>query len=444
MDLTRRAFLAANGTALGVTLLPGDLLAAVQANTPPTPKLSDWNQVRRQFRLSPDYVHLSGFYIVSHPEPVRSAIEGFRKALDESPFLVVEQGMFESDSENLQHKVCADVAEYLGGRPEEIALTANTTTGLSLVYHGLPLKVGDEILTTTHDHFSHHETIRLATERNGASVRKIKLFDEAATASADQIVARIRGALRPQTRVLGITWVHSSSGIRLPVRQIADALKEVNGARAASDRVLLVLDGVHGIGVADEVIATMGCDFFCAGTHKWIFAPRGTGIVWATAENWARIKPLVPSFSSKEVYAAWSEGRLPRGPNTADRVSPGGFQAFEHQWAMGAAFRMHQKIGRARVAERIRSLNDQCKQGLASMAKVKQHTPRAAALSAGICCFEIEGKKPEDVVNQLLARKIIASSSPYAVSYVRLSAGLMNTPEDVDKALTAVRAVVGT
>ena len=124
-----------------------------------------------------------------------------------------------------------------------------------------------------------------------------------------------------------------------------------------------------------------------------------------------------------------------------DRVTPGGFLAFEHQWAIGAAFRMHQQMGRGRVAERIRSLNDRCKQGLAEIKQVTLHTPRDAALSAGICCFEVEGQKPEEVVKKLLARKIIASTSPYAVSYGRLAAGLMNRPEEVDKAVAAVRAL---
>ena len=206
MNLSRRSFLAANGAAIGASLLPGRLLAAVEARTPAVPRLDDWTSVRRQFRLSPQYLHFAGFFIASHPEPVRAAIDGFRLAIDENPFLVVDQGMFESESQNLQSKVCNDVAAYLGGRPDEIALTPNTTTGLALVYHGLPLKPGHEVLVTTHDHYSHHESIRLSTERNGASVRKIALFDEAANASVDGIVGRIREAIRPATRVLGITW----------------------------------------------------------------------------------------------------------------------------------------------------------------------------------------------------------------------------------------------
>ncbi|MBS0514593.1 MAG: aminotransferase class V-fold PLP-dependent enzyme [Proteobacteria bacterium] len=441
MTLSRREFIATNGALLGAAALPRSLLAEVEARSAPMPALKDWGQIRRQFRLTPEYLHFSGFYIASHPQPVRAAIENFRDVLDANPFLTVENGMFESEAQNLQDKVCVDVAAYLGGKPDEIALTPNTTTGLALVYHGLPLQPGDEVLVTTHDHVVHHEAIRLSTERNGASVRKIKLFDEAANASADAIVSRVREGIGPKTRALGITWVHSATGIRLPVRQIADALGEINSKRDEKEHVVLVVDGVHGIGAVDATIADLGADFFCAGTHKWMFAPRGTGIVWARTQNWARLRPLIPSFSDLELYNAWKEQRPARGPNVATRMSPGGFLAYEHQWAMGTAFRMHQQIGRERIAARIAELNSRCKEGLAGIAKVRQHTPRAPALSAGICCFEVEGIKPVDVVKQLLARKVIASTSPYAVTYARLSAGLMNTPEQVDKAVAAVRAI---
>src|SRR2546426_558145 len=89
--------------------------------------------------------------------------------------------MFEAGGQNAPRKERGEIAAYLGGKEDEIALTANTTTGLALVYHGLPLKPGDEVLTTAHDHVVHHESIRLATERNGASWRRFALFDQAAT-----------------------------------------------------------------------------------------------------------------------------------------------------------------------------------------------------------------------------------------------------------------------
>ena len=441
MDLSRRSFLAANSAALGSALLPGGLLAAVNARTPSLPSLDDWGAVRALFPLSREYLHLSGFFLASHPEPVRAAIEGLRRAIDDNPFLVVDHGLFATESENMQREVRSDLADYLGGRQEDIALTGSTTASLTLVYHGLALGPRDEILTTVHDHFVHHESIRLAQLRNGAQVRKIALFDSAADASVDAIVARVRAGIRPETRVLGVTWVHSSTGIRLPIRAIAAALLEINHARSDAERVLLVVDGVHAIGAVNETISTLGADFFCAGTHKWLFAPRGTGIIWAPAPSWARLRPVSPSFSDRESFDAWAQNRPPAGPTTAARVTPGGFTAFEHQWAMGAAVRLHQRIGRVRIAARITELNQRCKDGLAEISKVTLHTPRDATLSAGVNCFEVEGLPADEVVARLLEKRIIASASPYAVPYARLSAGLMNTPEEVDQAIAAVRAI---
>jgi selenocysteine lyase/cysteine desulfurase len=437
MTLSRRQLLAAPLAAAAASLVPGTLLAEVAARTPPLPDLRDWDAVRAQFALEPRYRHFSSFFIASHPRPVRDAIEAYRAAIDANPFLFVERAMFEAEEHNLPLQVAGDVAAYLGGRRDDVCLVRSTTEGLALVYQGLPLAAGDEVLCTTHDHYSHHESARLAALRAGATVRKVSLFERAATATTGAMIERLLAAVRPETKVVGLTWVHSSTGIRLPVREIAAALKSHPHAPT------LVVDGVHGIGAADETIATMGADYFVAGTHKWMFAPRGTGIVWADAANWARLRPTVPTFSDGESYAAWAGDRAPATPTTAGRVSPGGFHAFEHQWGIGAAFRMHAAMGRDRVAARIAAMNTQLKDGLAAMPKVTVHTPRDPALSAGLVAFEVDGLAPGDVVRALLARGIVASTSPYAVSYARLAPSLVNTPVEVDEALRAVRAIAG-
>jgi isopenicillin-N epimerase len=46
--------------------------------------------------------------------------------------------------------------------------------------------------------------------------------------------------------------------------------------------------------VEDETVAQMGCDFFVAGTHKWIFGPRGTGLIWAKAGVWKTMRQIFP------------------------------------------------------------------------------------------------------------------------------------------------------
>jgi len=432
--MDRRRFIF--GTGLTVAGMALTLRSVAHAKTAPETlapnDLGEWEKVRAQFAVAPGYIHLSGFFLASHPRPVREAIERYRQMLDGNPFESVETEQFGKPLH-----VEGLVAEYLGAKPEEIALTDSTTMGLALVYHGLPLKAGDEILTTTHDHYSHHESSRLAAERAGATVRKIKLFDDYGSIARDQIVGRIREAIRPETRVIGITWVHSSSGLRLPIRAIAAVVAEVNRDRAPEKRALLVVDGVHGIGVVDETIAEMGADFFVAGTHKWMFGPRGTGLIWARAENWQRLRPTIPAFSNGP-YDAWMHGRS-LGETEAAWVSPGGFHSFEHRWAVPAAFAFHKQLGRARVAERIHALNDFAKSELAKMKHVQVHTPLERELSAGLICFDVAGMKPATVVEKLLAKRVIASESPYAVSHARLAPGLMNNEAEITKTLGYIR-----
>ncbi|MDQ3252357.1 MAG: aminotransferase class V-fold PLP-dependent enzyme [Acidobacteriota bacterium] len=436
MTINRRHFLAATGFPVAAGALStsrsGSSLtfASEPQNGPP-----DWSTVRDQFAVSRDYIHLSSFFLASHPRPVREAIERHQRAIDDNPFLYVEQHMFK-----MPGQVRAAAAEYLGGKTEEVALTNSTTMGLAFVYHGLPITAGQEILTTMHEHFVHHEAIRLAAERAGASIKKISLYDDFNSISEAEIVQRIRKAVTPKTRAVGITWVHSGSGLKVPVRRIAEAIREVNVGRSEADRILLIVDGVHGFGVEDEWVAQMGCDFFIAGTHKWIFGPRGTGLIWAKADTWKMMRPIFPGFEFVP-FTAWLRGETPPRGMEASWVSPGGFHSFEYAWALPAAFAFHGRIGRARVAERIHSLNDQCKEGLARMRHVKLYTPLGNKLSAGLICFDVEGMKSEETVARLLARRIIASKAPYAVPFTRLAPSLLNSPEEVETTLREIRAL---
>ena len=446
--LNRRDFVAT----VGLSLVAGASSRASAANEPvAVPAIdssSDWASVRAQFDLAPDWMHFSQFYIVSHPKPVRDAIERFRSMLDTQPFATVEHGMGfdaflgeDAKQDPYPVRVQHAAAGYIGGRAEEVALTDSTTQGLALIYQGLTLKPGDEVLCTTHDHYVHHEAIRLAVEKSGASWRRVPLYEDPAKASADEMVDRLKRAIGPYTRVVGITWVHSSSGVKIPVRALARAVAEVNANRGKDERILVVLDAVHGFGNQEEEIAQLGVDFAAAGTHKWIFAPRGTGILWVPEKNWGRIRPTIPTFYDVEPFAAWEDERRPNAPKSISWISPGGFKAFEHQWAMAEAFEFHQRIGRKRIAERIAALNTQCKEGLAKIPKVKLLTPRDPELSAGLIAFEVEGQSASETVHKLHAKKVVASTSPYKISKARLAPSLVNDEREVEAALRAVREI---
>jgi isopenicillin-N epimerase len=384
--------------------------AAPQADT-----ALGWDDVRGQFRLSRGLIHMGGLYLASHPGGVRRAIDRHRRGLDADPV-----GYLHRHGAPLEAGVLRAAGSYLRARPADLALTDSTTMGLGLLYTGLDLRAGQEALTTTHDFFATHEALRFAAARTGATVRQVRLYRDPARATEAEIVDSLVKAVAPGTRVVALTWVHSSTGVKLPLRRIAQALGRERG------RLLLCVDGVHGLGVENVVVGDLGCDFLVSGCHKWLFGPRGTGLVWGRAEAWPAVRPTIPAFSGGTPGAA---------------LTPGGFHSFEHRWALAEAFRLHGRIGKARVAARIHALNRRLKDGLAGMSHVTLLTPRAEGLSAGIVVFSVDRLSPAAVVAALARRRIVATTTPYSPSHARLTPGLLNTPGEVDRVLAVIRGL---
>jgi selenocysteine lyase/cysteine desulfurase len=430
--MDRRHFLSTTFAAAAVTALHSLPSAAQLTRT--TPGIS-WEQVRALFPLDPSVIQMAGFFLASHPKPVADEIERHRSNLDRNPFMYIEENI--AFLEKGVRQACAD---FFGGTIDNYAMTDSTTMGLGTIYNGLKLKPGQEILTTEHDHWSTMRSLDFTAQRTGAKVNRITLYDDPAFADADDIANRVKQGLTPKTRVVAVTWVHSSWGVKLPIGKIADVIAEFNRNRNEGDHALLCVDGVHGFGIENVTIDDLRADFFMAGCHKWLFGPRGTGLIYGTPKAWKAVIPTIPDFD-----VMWRDWDF-RNPDfskypKASMMTPGGFHSFEHRWALPAAFQLHEQIGRPRIAMRIHQLNSQCKEGLAGISKVRLWTPKSPDLSAGIICFDIQNMKPGEVVKRLQKKGVMASESPYAISCPRVAPSLLTMPEDVDKTIEAIQAV---
>ena len=372
--------------------------------------------------------------LASHPRPVAEAIEQHRRGLQADA-----DGYLEDHGQRLDRQARSATAEYLGGDRAQVVFTRSTTDGLGLLYGGLRLRAGQEVVTTTHDFYSTHEALRLRTERTGAKLRRITLYEDPATVSSDRLVAAVRRGLGPRTRVLALTWAHSGTGVKLPLAEICQAVAEHNRGRDPADRVLVCADAVHALGVEPDAVPDLGCDFLVAGCHKWLFGPRGTGLVWGRREAWAEVTGTVPSFSGQGI-GAWINGREPTGPRPA-LFEPGGFHTYEHRWALAEAFEFHLHLGKGQVADRTRALATRLKDGLAAIPAVRLVTPRDPGLSAGIVCLELAGHNPGEAMAALRRQGILASVTPYAAPYLRLGPSIVTSEEDVDAAVAAIRGL---
>jgi selenocysteine lyase/cysteine desulfurase len=367
----------------------------------------DWASVKAQFPLSRDVRHFDAFVLATHPRTVRDAIERHRRGLDADPAGYVHAYEFELDQ-----RVLDAAGRYLETPPSSFAFTDSTTMGLGLVYGGI--RIEGEPVATEHDFYSTHQSLRLRFGK----FRRIRLYDDPAQASVSSMVEAAKAGVRDDTGLLALTWVHSGTGVKVPLQEITQAVRHPG--------MLVVVDGVHGLAADDTPISIEALDVLVAGCHKWLGGPRGTGLVWSL-KGWDALHPIIPTFHPS-----------PHGPD-ATNWNPGGYHTFEHRWALAEAFDFHHRLGRARVAERIRSLATRLKEGLAELPKVRLVTPMSPLVSAGITCFEIDGLDPGTAVDRLRREhRIAASVTPYADPYVRLGTGLWVDERDVDAALDAV------
>lgn len=377
-----------------------------------------WAQLRKLFLLDPQYIHFSNFLITPHPLPVRQAIEKHRAWLDRNPGLAMDWDR----EETWQHEgeVRNQAGRYLQLNPAQIALTGSTTQGLALIYGGVHVRPDQEILTTEHEHYSTQSILQFRTRRQGTQVRQIRLFQAPQQVSVDEVIGNIARNIRPNTRVLGMTWVQSGSGVKLPVGEIGRLVQEHNRNRDEQERIIYVIDGVHGLGVEDANFADFNCDYFIAGTHKWLFGPRGTGIVCASAEKVTALTPNEPTFSQDD--------------NFATSMSPGGYHAFEHRWALNEAFKLHLQLGKADVQSRIHELNDYLKASLQAQRQVELVTPLSRQFSAGFTFFRIKDRDSDEVAAHLMRNNVIADAVDRDVGpVIRTAPGLLNTEQEIDR-----------
>jgi len=416
----RRSFLKQAGLlAASLPLLPQALAAA----STPLSGEDKWRNLRTLFPLDPHVAHFANFLVTAHPRPVQAAIDRHRADLDRNPAALMDwESQYEWQRED---EVREWAGRYLEVKPRQIALTGSTTEGLAMIYGGLKVGARQEILVTEHEHYSTHKALAFRNQREGTLTRKIRLFDDPWTVSTDQVLSTLDKAIKPHTRVLGMTWVHSGSGVKLPVGEIGELVRQHNRNRNEAERILYVVDGVHGFGVENVRFADFNCDYFIAGTHKWMFGPRGTGIICAASTSMAHLTPTIATFSRDEDFATI--------------MTPGGYHAFEHRWAASEAFKLHLELGKADVQQRIHQLNSLLKQRLTEHKQIQLVTPRSERYSAGFTFFRIKDRDPDAVAAHLTANKVMCDAVYRDVgAVIRLAPSLLNDEQQIDRAMALI------
>ena len=311
-----------------------------------------------------------------------------------------------------------EIGTLINAPVDEVALTQNTTMGMSLLANGLDLERGDEIVTTDQEHGGGISSWMLRERRHGAVVKQVAL-GPAVERGPDAVVEAFADAITARTRVVMFSHVTSLLGIKLPAKELC--------ALAREHDALAIVDGAQAVGQMPVDVKEMGCDAYVTSGHKWLLAPKGTGLLYVRSDVQDRFwGTLVTGGFDNRSLGAFRLARF--GTGSLPRVV-----------GLRAAVRFMTRLGIERVERWDRMLTSRLREGLASMPHVRLSSPADPRFAAAITTFAVSGRTSDQVQDLLWRERIRVRAEGDAG--VRLSAHLYVAPADIDRVLMMVRSM---
>ena len=247
--------------------------------------------LRSLFLIDPDIVFLNHGSFGACPASVFERYQAWQRRLERQPvaFLDPDRGYGKWMAETR-----AKLAAELGARPDDIVGVTNATHALNIVARSLPLKPGDEILTTDHEYAALEKTWAFVAARTGARVvrQEIPLPLESAEAFTEAML----GSMTDRTRVLFLSHITSPTALLFPVEDLV--------AEARRRGIWSIVDGAHAPGHIPLDLEALGADFYAGNCHKWMMAPKGAAFLHVHDRHQTMMDPLVISHGWQPDRAA--------------------------------------------------------------------------------------------------------------------------------------------
>jgi len=378
-----------------------------------------WSMVAGQFPFRHGKIPMNAANLCPSPRVVSERVADLTRDED-SDVSNPNRAKFNTLADEARKKV----AEHVGASADEIALVRNTSEANNTINNGVPLAPGDEVVLWDQNHQCNNAAWDVRAARHGFTVKRVTL--PSPTPAPGEIVKLFEAALTPRTKVLSITYISNSSGIRLPAKQLCSLARE-RGIHAH-------LDGAQTWGVLHLDLKDIGCDSFSASAHKWLMGPKQVGLLYVRQE---RIPQLWPSI----VSVGWNQDAMTtkiasKKFETLGQRDDGGLAA------VGTAVDFHRMIGFSNVEARTMELASALMEGLSKINRVKLVTPVDPGSSGGVVISQIadlDRTKMSALVKDLYEKYGIAGA---ATGGLRLSPHVYNTMADVELAIRGVKELL--
>ncbi len=240
--------------------------------------------LRPLWGLADDVVFLNHGSFGACPREVLKAQDVIRARMEAQPDLFFGNEISPGEGPTTLRAAASEIAHFVGAQGEDIAFVENATAGIQAVLRSLSFAPGDQILLTDHTYNAMRLMVEARCAETGATPLTVTF---ALPATSADIAARIEAALNPRVKLAIIDHITSPSALVLPLPRIIGALRK-NGTR-------VLIDGAHGIGQVPLDLTVLAPDWYVTNLHKWLFAPKGCAILYASKEAAALTQPNVVS-----------------------------------------------------------------------------------------------------------------------------------------------------
>lgn len=365
---------------------------------------------------SGDYMFHSGLIYLNTgslgPTP-RSILDAVLKAWNQLETNPVGMSYGDSQVHALADKTRGAVAGLIGCSADEVLLTRSTTNAMNIAALGIDVARGDRVLTTDVEHEGGSAAWKYLEKRRGIGVDRIGISPE--DHDVNGILDRFDRAITKHTKVISVSHVITSTGLKMPVREIV--------ALARNRNILTVLDGAQAVGNIEVDVKAIGCDAYAGPGHKWLMAPKGTGFLYISKAADSRIRPVEWEDGPRYVVGSSGMGSLP--------LIVG----------LGAAIEAAQKRGVAACEARNLRLRNRAYEGLKKIAKVEVVSSPPGALASALVAFRLPQAVDSAAFRKAMQQKynlILKQTERRWFNGMRISPHVFNTEADIDAALKAI------
>ena len=238
--------------------------------------------LREHFLLRDDVVFLNHGSFGACPRPIFEDYQFWQLELEKQPVEFMDQ---HRRSLKLIRNVREKLGAFVGSHPNNLVGVTNATTGLNIVARSLPLKEGDEILTTDHEYGALEKTWTFIARKTGA--KYIHADVPLPLASAAEFTEAIWSKVTPKTKILFLSHLTSATALTFPIEELIQ--------RAKKSGIWTVIDGAHAPGHVPLQLDELDADFYSGNCHKWMLTPKGSAFLHVHPRVQHLIEPLVVS-----------------------------------------------------------------------------------------------------------------------------------------------------